>query len=162
MLAVDSIMSSIKEIYSGSSVDSWESPLIYLTCVWNSICSKLNTHPFICSQNGLLQLTYDTAFIQWTLKFCDSSLIPFIGLHPTSSFPGGSDGKASACNVGDPGSIPGSGRSPGEGNGNPLQHSCLENPMDGRVCLIGYSPWVTKSHNSAPTICTSIMLQTPF
>ena len=45
--------------------------------------------------------------------------------------PGGSDGKASACNVGDPGSISGSGRSPGEGNGNPLQHSCLENPMDG-------------------------------
>ena len=46
-------------------------------------------------------------------------------------FPGGSDGKASARNVGDPGSIPGLGRSPGEGNGNPLQHSCLENPMDG-------------------------------
>ena len=44
---------------------------------------------------------------------------------------GGSDGKASACNAGDPGSIPGPGRSPGEGNGNPLQHSCLENPMDG-------------------------------
>ena len=48
-----------------------------------------------------------------------------------TSFPGGSDGKAAACNAGDPGSIPGSGRSPGEGNGNPLQHSCLENPMDG-------------------------------
>ena len=45
-------------------------------------------------------------------------------------FPGGSDSKASAYNVGDPGSIPGSGRSPGEGNGNPLQYSCLENPMD--------------------------------
>ena len=44
--------------------------------------------------------------------------------------PGGSDGKASAYNVEDPGSIPGSGRSPGEGNGNPLQYSCLENPMD--------------------------------
>ena len=43
-------------------------------------------------------------------------------------FPGGSEGKASACNVGDPGSIPGLGRSPGEGNGNPLQYSCLENP----------------------------------
>ena len=41
-----------------------------------------------------------------------------------------SDGKASAYNEGDPGSIPGSGRSPGEGNGNPLQYSCLENPMD--------------------------------
>ena len=42
-------------------------------------------------------------------------------------FPGGSDGKASACNAGDLGSIPGSGRSPGEGNGNPLQLSCMEN-----------------------------------
>ena len=46
-------------------------------------------------------------------------------------FPGGSDGKESACNVGNLGSIPGSGRSPGEGNGNPLQYSCMENPMDG-------------------------------
>ena len=45
-------------------------------------------------------------------------------------FPGGSDGKGPACNVGDPGSIPGLGRSPGEGNGSPLQHSCLEHPMD--------------------------------
>ena len=46
-------------------------------------------------------------------------------------FPGGSDGKASVCNAGNLGSIPGLGRSPGEGNGNPLQYSCLENPMDG-------------------------------
>ena len=45
-------------------------------------------------------------------------------------FPGGSDGEASAYNVGDLGLIPGSGRSPGEGNSNPLQYSCLENPMD--------------------------------
>ena len=45
--------------------------------------------------------------------------------------PGGSDGKASACNARDPGLIPGLGRSAGEGNGNPLQYSCLENPMDG-------------------------------
>ena len=44
----------------------------------------------------------------------------------------GSDGKASACNAGDPGSSPGSGRAPGEGNGNPLQDYCLENPMDGK------------------------------
>ena len=51
----------------------------------------------------------------------------------TEGFPGGSDGKASACNAGDPGLIPGSGRSPGEGNGNPLQYSCLENPMDGEA-----------------------------
>ena len=46
-------------------------------------------------------------------------------------FPGGSDGKASAYNAGDPGSIPGLGRSSGEGNGNSLQYSCLENPRDG-------------------------------
>ena len=45
-------------------------------------------------------------------------------------FPDGSDDKASAYNVGDPGSIPGSGKSPGEGYGNPPQYSCLENPMD--------------------------------
>ena len=46
-------------------------------------------------------------------------------------FPCGSEVKASACNEGDLGLIPGSGRSPREGNGNPLQYSCLENPMDG-------------------------------
>ena len=45
-------------------------------------------------------------------------------------FPGGLDDKASICNAGDPGLIPGLGRSPGEGNGNPPQYSCLENPMD--------------------------------
>ena len=46
-------------------------------------------------------------------------------------FPGGAEVKASACNMRELGSIPGSGRSPGEGNGNPLQCSCLESPMDG-------------------------------
>ena len=53
---------------------------------------------------------------------------PFISV--LLDFPGGSDGKASVYNAGDPGSISGSGRSPGEGNGNPLQNYCLENPMD--------------------------------
>ena len=48
-------------------------------------------------------------------------------------FPSGSDGKVFACSEGDPGSVPGSGRFPGEGNGNPLQYSCLENSMDGGV-----------------------------
>ena len=48
-------------------------------------------------------------------------------------FPGGSEVKASASNAGDQDSIPGLGRSPGEGNGNPLQYSCLENPMDGEA-----------------------------
>ena len=60
------------------------------------------------------------------------------------AFPGGSDGKASAYNVGDPGLIPGLGRSPGEGNGNPLQYSCLENPMD-RGAWLGTVHGVAKS-----------------
>ena len=50
-----------------------------------------------------------------------------------TQFPASSDGKVSAYNAGDPGLIPGSGSSPGEGNGTPLQYSCLENPMDGRA-----------------------------
>ena len=59
-----------------------------------------------------------------------------------SDFPGGSDSKASAYNVGDLGSIPGSRRSLGEGNGNPLQYACLENPMDGGAWW--ESPWGRK------------------
>ena len=53
-----------------------------------------------------------------------------LGIGSERDFPGGSDGKASVYNAGDWGSIPGLGRSPGEGNGNPLQDYCLENPMD--------------------------------
>ena len=56
------------------------------------------------------------------------------------SFPGGSDSKESAHNVGDPGSIPGLGRTPGGGHGNTLQYSSLENPH-GQRSLVGYSPW---------------------
>ena len=51
-------------------------------------------------------------------------------ISPYQGFPGGSEVKVSASNAGDLGSIPGLGRSPGEGNGNPLHYSCLENPMD--------------------------------
>ena len=61
-------------------------------------------------------------------------------------FPGGSEVKASACKAGDLGSIPGSGRAPGEGNGNPLQYSCLENPMEGGA-------WWATVHGTAKS-CT--------
>ena len=54
------------------------------------------------------------------------------GLRAIEGFPGGSDGKESVCNVGDPDLIPGLGRCPGKGNGNPLQYCCLENSMDRR------------------------------
>ena len=60
--------------------------------------------------------------------------------HLKLDFPGGSDSKASAYNVGDLGSNPGSGRSSGEGNGNLLQYSCLENPMD-RGAWLSCSVW---------------------
>ena len=69
---------------------------------------------------------------------------PFHKATSTGSFPCSSVSKESACNSGDLGSIPGSGRSPGEGNGNPLQYSCLENPMDQRR-LAGYSLWGHKN-----------------
>ena len=59
-------------------------------------------------------------------------------------FPGDSVNKESACNVGDLDSIPGLGRSLGEGNGNPLQYACLENPY-GQRSLAGYSPWGRKA-----------------
>ena len=62
-------------------------------------------------------------------------------------FPGGSDRKASVYNVGDLGSIPGSGRSAGEGNGNPLQYYCLENPMDKRS-LADNSLWGRKESDT--------------
>ena len=67
------------------------------------------------------------------------------------NFPGGSDGKASAYNAEDPGSIPGLGRSPAEGNGNPPQCSCLENPMDWGAWLqsTDYSPWGCKEWDTA-------------
>ena len=68
-------------------------------------------------------MVFLTPFIRKFLGICSSK----------RSFAGGSDGKASAYNAGDPGLIPGSGRSSGEGNGNPLQYSCLENPMDGEA-----------------------------
>ena len=73
----------------------------------------------------ITQVSSSTLEIQLLLTFCYISFI--------CTYCGGSDAKASACNVGDLGSIPGLGRSPGEGNGNPLQYSCLENFKEGGV-----------------------------
>ena len=61
------------------------------------------------------------------LAMCPSGFTP---RYLIRGFPGGSDGEESACNAGDPGSTPGLGRSPGVGNDNPLQYSCLGNPMN--------------------------------
>ena len=77
---------------------------------------------------SLLQHHSSKASILWCSVFF---IVQLSHTYTGRGFPGTSDGKASACNAGDPGSIPELGRSPGEGNGNPLQHSFLENPMDG-------------------------------
>ena len=70
-----------------------------------------------------------TDFLNWIVCFfAKTKKLPKFFVY---DFPGGSDGKVSAYNAGDLGSNPGSGRSFGEGNGTPLQYSCLENPMDG-------------------------------
>ena len=66
----------------------------------------------------------------WSGVPLPSPLLSVIGVQTENGFPGSSDGKAFDYNAGDPGLIPGSGRSSGEGNGNPLQYSCLENLMD--------------------------------
>ena len=78
----------------------------------------------------------------------DINSLAFLAPPVAGDFPGGSEVKASAWNVGDPGSIPGSGRSPVEGNGNPLQYSCLENQSHGGRSLVGYSPWGCKESDT--------------
>ena len=69
---------------------------------------------------------------------------------------GGSDGNESSCNAGDLGLIPGSGRSPEEGNGYPLQYSCLENPMDWRAWRVN-SPWSHKESDTTEWLTLSLL-----
>ena len=73
-----------------------------------------------------------------------------VSLRSSLDFPGGSDGKESTCNVGDLCLIPGLGRSPEGGLGNPLQYSCPENPR-GQRSLMGYSPWGHKESDTTAT-----------
>ena len=75
-----------------------------------------------------------------------------------STFPGGSDGKESTCNAGDLGSIPGLGRSHGEGHNNPLQYSCLENPH-GQRSLVDYSPRGCRESDTTERLRTASGIQ---
>ena len=98
-------------------------------------CSHFCNHLFdltFAHINGLcLHLIYLEQNTNVHLLFIPTFLA--VGFRAAACFPGGSEVKASASNVGDSGLIPGLGRSPGEGNGNPLQYSCLENSMDGEA-----------------------------
>ena len=86
-----------------------------------------------CSHNKHSNISYRSEW-DWHRSH-NVTLVLSLDIHSTKrvnlGFLGGSDGKASTCNAGDLGSIPELGRSSGEGNGNPLQYSCLENSMDG-------------------------------
>ena len=81
--------------------------------------------------------TFKSTSLVLSLLYGPTLTIPIVSIHlimimlRSLGFPGGSDGKASTCDLGHLGLIPGSGSSPGEGNGNPLQYSYLENSMDG-------------------------------
>ena len=92
---------------------------------------------------GVVSKAEVDVFLELSCFFDDPTDIDYL---ISGRLPGGSDGKASAYNAGDLGLIPGSGRSSGEGNGNPLQYSFLENSMDWRS-LVGYSPWSHKELN---------------
>ena len=88
---------------------------VRIALIWAGQSMAININFYVCVRRNLCM--FFSVFVQtyvWKM-----------------GFPGGSEVKASACNAGDLGSIPGLGRSPGEGNGNPLQYSCLENPTDG-------------------------------
>ena len=108
-------------------------------------------HQWECNQITFWQLYQEFCLespVNWhrCLISCNGAVTHFIGvaLGINMSFPGGSNGKESAYNGRDLGSIPRSERPLGEGNSNPLQYSCLENPMD-RRSLASYSPWGCKS-----------------
>ena len=110
--------------------------------------SIIQTHHILLT----LHLRMDTSIVSipwrlWIMLRCTWEnrclfriLIFSFGCIPRSGIAGGSNGKESTCNAGDLGSIPGLGRSPGEGHGNPLQYSCLENPH-GQSSLAGCGPW---------------------
>ena len=116
-------------------------------------------HPFSFPRQPLicfLLLQLSLYFLEFDKMGSYSMSIFKLGFFDQRGFPGGSDGKKSACDVGEQGSIAGLGRSPGEGHGNPLQYSCLENPMDKRN-LVSYSPWGCKDsrYDWATTTFTS-------
>ena len=108
-----------KEMTTHSSTLAWKIP-------WTEEPGKLQSYGVAKSWTQLNNFTFTFFHYARALLIINSTT--------TLYFHGGSDSKESAHNAGDPGLILGSGRSPGGGNGNPLQYSCLENPMDRGAC----------------------------
>ena len=99
-----------------------------LNLYFYNICSFYYLNNHMVSSQIMFNKTYQICSFYFCWELSGYNLWVMISFF--LGFPGGSEGKTSVYNVGDLGSIPGSGRSPGEGNGKPLQYSCLENPMD--------------------------------
>ena len=112
LLAVQGTLKSLLQHHSPKASIPWHSAFFIVTL----------SHPYVTTGKTM-------ALTSWTFVGKVMSLL--FNRLSRLGFPGGSEVKASAWNAGDPGAIPGSGRSPGEGNGNPLQYSCLENSMEG-------------------------------
>ena len=111
----------------------WQKPTQHCKAIVLQLKNKLKKNSGLIKARGTRENSRISLDIETVVSQCQFALtLPFIS--------GGSDGKESACNAGDLGLIPGLGRSPGKGNGYPLQYSCLENPH-GRRSLAGYSPW---------------------
>ena len=133
-----------------------------LLCLWDSPGKNTGVGCHALFQ-GIFQprdQTCDSYLLHWRAGFLPL-VLPGKPLSLTSLaliFPGGSDSKESAFNAGDLGSIPGSGRSPGGGHGNPLQCSYLEN-LHGQRSLAGYSPWGHRESDMTETKHTHIALR---
>ena len=117
------------------SLDSLRLLCISFTSFWPY--PQLTRHGFLIlwyeESEGKMKIILDLD-LEWTTGFTTVSVLLYFliteNMQGIIGFPGGSDGKESTCNARDPGSIPGLGRSLGEGNGYPFQYSCLENSMD--------------------------------
>ena len=117
--------------------------------------SPMKAIPVNTSARDVSPVSYSSATQKYTAT---ASVTMFDQPTPSSlSFPGGSDGKESACNTGDVGWIPGAGRSSGKGNGSPLQYSCLENSVDKRS-LVGYSPWGRKESDTTEQLKDNLVV----
>ena len=123
----------IKRLFSSSSLSAIRvvSSVTYQGSNWGPLHCECSLDCWPTRQvpsQVFYKLPLDTSF---SLAHVEDQNVLFWHKEYFKGFPGGSDVNASACNVGDLGLIPGSRRSPGEGNGNPLQYSCLENSMEG-------------------------------
>ena len=132
-MPLESVFNQVEHIFYVCSKFSWLSwasrifpYIIFFKCSWNFIRLP-NMYKFIWEWIG--------TFVMY------------------QEFPGGSDSKESSCNMGDLGLIPGLGRSPAEGHGNPLLYSCLEN-LQGQRGLAGYSPWSSKESDMTEWLST--------